>query len=68
MSATNIWPGAWVIAKDGLALASAFCGVTPQAQKTVTCYSFIVTGSPKSGRSKSFIPRKPGSPICNGAP
>ena len=36
MSAMNIWPGAWVMARSGRALAMASWGVTPQAQNTGT--------------------------------
>mmetsp|Transcript_36685 Transcript_36685/g.96053 ORF Transcript_36685/g.96053 Transcript_36685/m.96053 type:complete len:284 (+) Transcript_36685:105-956(+) len=45
-SVTNMWPGAWVMAKGSFAWASAACGVTPHAQNTGTSPSRIVTASP----------------------
>jgi len=45
-SVINMWPGAWVITSGSLLYMIAFCGVTPQGQKTGSSPSLIVTGSP----------------------
>lgn len=45
-SVTNMCPGSWVIASDGLARMIASIGVTPQAQNTGTSPGRIVTASP----------------------
>ena len=44
------------------------CGVTPHAQNTGTSPGRISTGSPKSGRSMSRMPRTDGSPKWTGTP
>src|SRR5690606_38700725 len=67
-SVINMCPGAWVIMRSGFTSIATAWGVTPQAQKTGTSPSRIVTGSPKSGRLKSRIPIASGFPICTGAP
>jgi hypothetical protein len=43
----NLWPGAGVIIKSGLASTAARWGVTPQAQKTgVTPWAMACTAAP----------------------
>ena len=62
-SETNMCPGAWVITSGRGVDTAARAEVTPQAQKTGISSDCIVTGSPKSGRSRSLIPISFGSPI-----
>ena len=67
-SVMNMWPGAWVIISEGRLAAATAWGVTPQAQKTGTSPSWIVTGSPNCGLARSAIPSVSGSPMWTGAP
>ncbi len=64
----TIAPGLWVMASGKRALASAFSGVTPQAQNTGSSPGATAIDSPPSGRARSRMPIACGSPTCTGAP
>ncbi len=67
-SVTNMCPGLCVMQSGGRACMTTAWGVTPQAQKTGTSPARTSTGSPKSGRARSRMPRATGSPMWIGAP
>src|SRR5205814_2327261 len=66
-SVTTIAPGLWVMASGRRALASAFSGVTPQAQNTGSSSGATAIGCPPARRARS-TPICSGKPICTGAP
>ncbi len=68
VSATTQHIEASIYANNNHAEVAASCEVTPQAQNTGISPGLIVTGSPKSGRSRLLMPISCGSPRSTGAP